>query len=993
MAPESNELTQDWSQLQQAGEALATLLVEAAERLANAGLPPTVNLLDQVRQFRTQLSEFRNQIDPDCPAERAAIEDHVAYGAVESTLSKHASRVRLQRLLERVLTLRHIDDSGYAPLEVCRDSARQLLAQPRASQATAWQELSEGRHPLQALVTQVEGAADLSDDAWAGLGDLLTRSYGRSLATTAARGKLWFGEHPVPPAESATSPAEGAMAGLVVEAVTTLVGLSESPAPLVQCEPAMPHNPDLHAPDIVTGPSFLDADCPFNPLNPSSSLTLALASSREVKVTPLPESGNESAVTVPVEPQSNDAPEADQQSNQTSCLETLEEPVPVVALPDPDIQVATQEGSATAELPQEWIATPVSRAQAQQSPFSASAMVDTTIFDVPAPSLVRVHRSVEELAQLAAATDESRRVPLLTELQIELLRIGRYSLAYQLTRCLETRTSRHKSFLPLWLVRTLALGERLVFPKGSLALQLQQDFGEFRRDSLLRGDKEWNEALGFFLRAAAIRPAVLAPASRASGVLQAVGINENLCHLYNYCSRIIRFADQDQGDVLQQLRPNEYEGPRSLEYRQLLQDIDHWRSLNAHRSVEYTSQTPLFSHEHWTLRAATAVKHADEARQWAQWQKLQRIVNDLLAPVTTHEIQAAGWVRQEVQRLSAEIDRGGDEIAGSRRSHFDAQRLALPSEEMRCYLEDAISFANRWLTLQGPLPPAIGDAFVPVELQELRNSILERHEPALVELLACDQAHDSRLISAGIAACRRAMQNVHDLFDPRVPPPCREAEIPQVLHGDLLKIPHLALNARWEPELDPLALETELLELLSKPDPTWIEVWEMHSQWHDHVATERLLELDVWGSITQRQALETVRQADIDRCRESLSREVVELRNLLEEIAEAGTLNQHDHSGFASRLERIDKSIERSADFFAVEVQLAQIRTTLERKQASNPVRPPADIDSAAKGEAAHRSTLRESAGSRKLQVSKPVSAVETSESSHRDSVWVMDFN
>src|SRR5205085_6645713 len=141
------------------------------------------------------------------------------------------------------------------------------------------------------------------------------------------------------------------------------------------------------------------------------------------------------------------------------------------------------------------------------------------------------------LASSAALAEGVERSRLLAELQVELLRSGRFALAYQITRCLTPYREQALTALPLWLVRALALGEHVVFPKGNIAQLLQEDFAEFRRELLYRGDREWGEGLGFFLRAAAIRPAVLAPVSRAAGMLRAVGINENLCHLYNYCSR------------------------------------------------------------------------------------------------------------------------------------------------------------------------------------------------------------------------------------------------------------------------------------------------------------------------------------------------------------------------------------------------------------------------------------------------------------------------
>lgn len=909
MPATATELLADWKQMLTEGDELAQSLYEAADRLEQDGLPPASSVAESVHDFRRRLETFRNLVDPHCPAEQAAAEDRISHAALAAALDRIAEADKVQGQLERVLTLRHVDDPEYAPLIACREDARQLLADRQAGtpqSSATWREFIDGKHPLNVLLTQLTGTSELSDDSWAELGERLAQSYGRSLATAVARGRLVFGEKPVevtsavPPPEVVASelpqvietqpdllPAAGGNAEISVSDPSNAAVLASEPsaeivlpqimsgvsAPVFQVDVDTPVDPDLHAPEEDIGSSFLDTDCPFNPHSPSSSLTLALASARD-KLPPLPVKHPESAEAHQVEPKvspvavSQQSSIFDDDTGTTTRIQMSElnqqppvSPVALVVEVEPAPQVPAGIAPPSSPLIPQWTKD-VSLLREQPSAREDAILPDptateATIFEVEPPLHLRAQVSVEELASTAAASEGAERAGWLTELQVELLRSGRFALAYQITRCLEQYGDQAPSSLPLWLVRTLALGEHIVLPKGNIALLLQEDFAQFRRELLYRGDREWAEGLGFFLRAAAIRPAVLAPISRAASMLRAVGIHESLCHLYNYCSRIIRFSDQDQGNVLQLLRPNEFEQPRRQAQSQLVKE-------------------------------PTAL---------------------------------------------------------------------------------------------------IIDAFVPPALQELRNSILERHESAIVELLAADQAQESLLISAGIAACRRAMQNVHDLFDPRISPPNHEPDPRHILNGILLKIPHLSLNSRWEPELELPALETELLDFLSKPEPTWLEALEMHGQLHDHSATERLLELDVWGNSSSREELHMERRKQISDCRTVLERESAELTALLRELSASGLIDPQDQTGLESRLDRLSKGIDKVLDFSPIESQFTQIRNVLERRRSAM-----AATQGEMNGTAANGALAMP--GLRRLPRTNGLPGqTSAADLAQRESVWVMDFN
>ena len=104
------------------------------------------------------------------------------------------ARTRALTVLDRLLSLVHRDHPDFAPLSECQTKSRALReaihdhtgADPHPD-VTA---LAQGRHPLAELLTLVEGYDDLDDDLWLLLKHAVAENFGKSLAMSAARGKL-----------------------------------------------------------------------------------------------------------------------------------------------------------------------------------------------------------------------------------------------------------------------------------------------------------------------------------------------------------------------------------------------------------------------------------------------------------------------------------------------------------------------------------------------------------------------------------------------------------------------------------------------------------------------------------------------------------------------------------------------------------------------------------------------------------------------------------
>jgi hypothetical protein len=116
-------------------------------------------------------------------------------------------------------------------------------------------------------------------------------------------------------------------------------------------------------------------------------------------------------------------------------------------------------------------------------------------------------------------------------------------LAFHIARCLEVQYPEFYPRLPSWLLRTIVLGQRVRNPQGELARLLKEDLAHCETDCRSVGDKDWDLAVEFLLLASAILPALLAPESRASTILQGVCLGDGLENLTAYCNVIAMYGD------------------------------------------------------------------------------------------------------------------------------------------------------------------------------------------------------------------------------------------------------------------------------------------------------------------------------------------------------------------------------------------------------------------------------------------------------------------
>jgi len=207
MAPFCEVLVNQINDLEVNFKVLAKRLREAGELLETSGRPLPQELLrelaisaegfEEVKMEALKLSESVAGL-PET-SELGSIRDlRSLMQSMAEAIEKQAAQKELQQaasgVLDKVLSITHVDGVEFAPLLQCQDKAREL----RSSIAeTAWPNihpdadaLARGQHVFAEFVKLVSSYDRLDDEEWGRLQEVVNQSLGKPLGLAASRGKL-----------------------------------------------------------------------------------------------------------------------------------------------------------------------------------------------------------------------------------------------------------------------------------------------------------------------------------------------------------------------------------------------------------------------------------------------------------------------------------------------------------------------------------------------------------------------------------------------------------------------------------------------------------------------------------------------------------------------------------------------------------------------------------------------------------------------------------
>jgi hypothetical protein len=164
-------------------------------------------------------------------------------------------------VLEKVLSITHVDGVEFAPLLQCQEKARELRS---SIAATAWpnihpdaEALARGQHIFSEFVKLVSFHDRLEDEEWGRLQDLVNHWLGKPLGLAASRGKLIISTSAPPIAQVPVSVAQQATATGPKEEIvpTEKMATGGVPAAPIEVQGEDVHRGESSAPvDLTTDP-------------------------------------------------------------------------------------------------------------------------------------------------------------------------------------------------------------------------------------------------------------------------------------------------------------------------------------------------------------------------------------------------------------------------------------------------------------------------------------------------------------------------------------------------------------------------------------------------------------------------------------------------------------------------------------------------------------------------------------------------------------------
>lgn len=184
-------------QVQRRATEIGALLRKLSRELVEQGTTPSADSLEQLAQFRVTFAQLHNSLSPSAtggaPDGVETDRESTLIELQEELDSRAVIQATLERL-ERVSTIRHVEQPEFGPWQRCLTDGiqlrNQLLASPSRQARGQAERFLATQTPLNAIVTLVAEGSQLSDERWSTLLDAVSAEYGREVSTAIARGKL-----------------------------------------------------------------------------------------------------------------------------------------------------------------------------------------------------------------------------------------------------------------------------------------------------------------------------------------------------------------------------------------------------------------------------------------------------------------------------------------------------------------------------------------------------------------------------------------------------------------------------------------------------------------------------------------------------------------------------------------------------------------------------------------------------------------------------------
>lgn len=423
--------------------------------------------------------------------------------------------------------------------------------------------------------------------------------------------------------------------------------------------------------------------------------------------------------------------------------------------------------------------------------------------------------------------------------------------------------------------------------------------------------------------AATLRPALLAPRCNAAGIVgQLASIDSQLSAVGAIRAAVQRFSETGL-----QLDTAVLKGVR---------EHANWES----RLHEHVTQL-----QQWLAQERfSTLKYAAATNVWRRWLEDRGLIGSLIATLVTGspsrstlrpalEKAIREWSNdRDVGQWLAQKDR---ELRGQNAGHRPIEGSA--KQDLLSRTQNLVALLRDWLKHLESEPGRL-DGFSQQKADEVRAAVLEALPAANKELTELVTTSPANLVlEAATSALKRALRQLHALFDQGVEESLQPRPVRSILHRELLADPDIPVAADWSlllpasggasSDSDRRLLRDRLLAVAAAPfNPEQAFAKAQHAKRHDR----SLMLLDTLADDgVDSSALARTRDEQMALCRNDLQRQMKAAQDAIEQAVCHSLLSADDRNDLQSI---VNVDIDRVTNFPEVEGQVRSIHQYLARK-------------------------------------------------------------
>lgn len=515
--------------------------------------------------------------------------------------------------------------------------------------------------------------------------------------------------------------------------------------------------------------------------------------------------------------------------------------------------------------------------------------------------------TAQKIAQSILDDPDLERPAVLRDLVWRLILEQKLSLAFHLARCFEKQYSNFEPHLPPHLIRAVLLGQNLRddVGYGKLANLLKDDFTSYTASYSLPEKSEWNQAVSLLLAAAAMRPSLLAPNTGASHLFQELQFGKaGLDKLYDYCQIIARHGDRQRALDTKAIKKAKTLAALQKDLDDLYIKIEDWWSQAPQQDLIYG--------------------HAKKV--WVEWLNPGELFYTLWLPIKQKDLSQLPFLKKQIERLSNESNLDGEIQRTERKIRRPKGTGIITGKaliQLRSRARQFLNWVGRWVKEQESRL-AESENYLQKEAKQLKQDIENLQDTVLQELDTFEATKPPVFILAGIACCRKAVEDIGNIFDPDTELSTAEPDPKYILHADLLRMPSIPIDDDWELDIaNPEAGIKGILELVKNDIWDWQKAFDLQSYVcssttvGNHEATAQIIEyLELYPEPKLDLAqLKDLRNNRIEECQEILQEQVDTTSKQLESAVAFGLLRETDRTAYAAQIESIKNALETTRRF------------------------------------------------------------------------------